>query len=349
MSSGNPKKITEAEIDEELKNTFPASDAPSWTLGLEPDQTLMKAMRIHAYGGYEQLLYENAPLPAVDDDKVLVRVSAASVNPMDCKLASGALRPMINNKAVVLPWIPGEDFSGVVEEAGPKVKNVKKEDAVYGSVPAGGAYAQWVIARSDHIARKPNKLNFIEAASVPLAAQTAWQALFTHGHLRSGQTVLVHGAAGGVGTFAVQLAHGEGARVVAVGSREHQDYLMNLGVHRAIAYENTAFEKAVKDVDLVIDLVGGQAQEKSFKVIKPGGCLISAVSVPSEQLAKPYKVKAMMMTVKPSSALLDQLTELLDSGRLKPQVTKTYPLSRASEAWKEILSRHATGKIVITV
>lgn len=349
ISQQNKIKMSEAEIDEELRDTFPASDPPSWTLGLDPDKSSMKVMIIHDYGGPEQLCYENAPIPQVQDGQILVRVCAASVNPIDCKLASGALRPVMDNKAVALPWIPGGDFSGIAEVIGEGVRDIKKGDVVYGDCPGGGAYAQFVVAQANAVALKPHKLNYIEAASVPLAAQTAWQALFDHGHLHSGQTVLIHGGSGGVGSFAIQLARWKNAKVLATGSGDHIEYLRKLGAHQVIDYKNTPFDCIVKDVDLVIDLVGGETQEHSFKIIKPWGCLVSTVNIPSQDLANKYKVNAVMMTMKPSTQQLDKLTELLDDRLIKVNINKIYPLSQAQDAWKNILSHHTSGKIVLEV
>jgi NADPH:quinone reductase-like Zn-dependent oxidoreductase len=345
----NEAKKTENEIDEQLRDSFPASDPSSWTMGHDTDQIFMKGVRIHAYGGPEQLRYENIPVPKIGDEEILVRIAAASVNPVDCKLASGALRPVMNNKAVVLPWIPGGDFSGRVEAAGKDVTDIKKGDIVYGDCPSGGAYAQFVVARANAVALKPKTLNFVGAASVPIAAQTAWQALFEHGQLRSGQTVLIHGGSGGVGSFAIQLARWKKARVLATGSADHMEYLQELGADEAIDYKTTAFETVVKGVDLVLDLVGGQTQERSFTVIRPGGRLVSTINLPSQQMAGKYQIDAMMMTMKPSTEHLNKLTVLLDGGLIKPHVTRTYPLSKAPVAWKDILSHHTAGKIVLEV
>ena len=165
-----------------------------------------------------------------DGSQVLVHVHAASVNPIDTKLAAGMKRPVMNNQAIPLPWIPGGDFSGIVEDVSQEnFECSKSEDAVYGDSPAGGSYATYVIAEAETIALKPQKLNDIESASVPLAAQTAWQALFEHGHLQSGQAVLIHGGSGGVGTFAIQLAHWKKAKVIATASTGHEEYLRSLG------------------------------------------------------------------------------------------------------------------------
>src|SRR5947207_2814147 len=212
----------------------------------------MKAIRIHAYGGPEQLRYEDAPTPKPRDGEVLVRVHATSVNPWDLKLASGMFRESIK---LEMPYIPGSDFSGVVESiGGGGITHVKKADAVYGDCPRGSC-AQFVVAPADTVALKPKRLNDIEAASVPVAAQTAYEGLFEQGKLERGQSVLIHAAAGGVGSFAVQLAHWKGATVYATASAENADFVRTLGADHFIDYKATPFESVAKNMDVVLDLL----------------------------------------------------------------------------------------------
>ncbi len=310
---------------------------------------IMRAMRIHAYGGPEQLRYEEMPVPLLKEGHVLVRCNAASVNPIDTKLASGMKRPVMNNESVDLPWIPGSDFSGIVEEVSEEIKDFKKGDAVYGDSPGGGSYAPYVLAQVGQIARKPKTLNDVGSASIPVAAQTAWQALFDHGHLQAGQTVLIHGGSGGVGTFAVQLAHWKKAKVLATGSEEHMDYLRSLGADLAIDYHKDSFESLVHNVDVVVDLVGGETQERSFKVLKPQGHLVSTINAPSLALSEKHNIQALMMTMQPSETILSRLAQLIDSGDIRTEVTKVYALPEAPKAWSEILSHHVHGKIVLEV
>jgi NADPH:quinone reductase-like Zn-dependent oxidoreductase len=307
---------------------------------------MMKAIRIHEYGGPEQLRYEDAPTPEAASGQVLIRVHAASVNPIDYKIAASAFRQFM---PLDLPWVPGGDFSGVVEAVGPGVTGVNPGDAVYGDSPGGGAYAQFVAAPAATIAPKPGKLSHVEAASVPIAAQTAWQALFDHGHLQRGQTVLIHAAAGGVGTFAVQLAHWKGAKVLATGSASNAAYLRSLGADQVIDYHTTPFETVAKEVDVVLDPVGGETQARSFGVLKAGGYLVSTVQPPSEEEARRRLVHAVLMRMQPSTQGLAQLAEPLDTGAIRTVVTKTYPLSQARDAWAEHLSGHARGKVVLEV
>jgi NADPH:quinone reductase-like Zn-dependent oxidoreductase len=306
----------------------------------------MKAIRIHEYGGPDQLRYEDAPEPRAGEGQVLVRVHAASVNPIDYKLASGAMRKFM---PLNFPWIPGGDFSGVVEAVGAGVTNVKKGDAVYGDTPGGGGYAALAVTAAGMIAPKPKNLGDIEAASVPLAAQTAWQGLFDHGRLERGQTVLIHAAAGGVGIFAVQLARWKGAKVLATASASNIDFLRSLGADEVIDYKATRFESVAKEVDLVLDLIGGETQRRSYSVLKPGGNLIATAQPPAEQDAAQHHVHAMMMQMQASTKNLSQLAELCTSGTIKPVISKKYPLSEARAAWAQILSGHTRGKIVLEV
>lgn len=298
--------------------------------------TTMKSIRVQAYGGPEQLRYEDVPAPQPAAGQVLIRVHAASVNPFDFKLASGAFAKFV---PMTLPYTPGADFSGVVEATG---------DAVYGNCPFG-AYAQFLAVSSQTIAPKPAKLSHVEAASVPVAAQTAWQGLFDHGQLQKGQTVLIHAAAGGVGTFAVQLAHWKGARVLATASAANTDYLKSLGADQVIDYKTTPFESTAKNVDLVFDLMGRQTQERSWGVLKPGGRLVATSQPPSQEQAAQHKVQATMMEMQATTRNLAELAKLLDAGTVKTVVSHVHPLDQAANAWREILAGHTRGKIVLEI
>jgi len=303
----------------------------------------MKAIRVQAYGGPEQLRYEDVPAPAAAAGTVLVRVRAASVNPFDLKLASGAFREMI---PIELPYTPGGDFAGIVAAVGSSAAAVAVGDEVYGNCPRG-AYAELVAAPAGSVARKPKRLNFVDAASVPVAAQTAWQGLFDHGHLQRGQSVLIHAAAGGVGSFAVQLAHWNGARVLATASASNAEYVRSLGADVVIDYKATPFETVAKDVDLVLDLLGGATQAKSFGVVRSGGYLVSTVQPPPAEEAKRRGVTATMMQMKATTENLTRLAELLDAGTIRAGVSKAFPLAQAADAWRESMSGHTRGKVVL--
>ncbi len=307
---------------------------------------MMKAVRVLKYGGPEQLRVENVPIPPAGPGEVLVRVRATSVNPFDYKLASGAYKEAM---PMPMPYSPGGDFAGVVEAVGEGVTNVRKGEAVFGNSPYG-AYAQFVVAPAGGVAGKPAALSDVEAASVPVAGQTAWQGLFDHGQLAAGQTVLIHAAAGGVGSFAVQLAHWKGARVLATASAANADYLRSLGADGAIDYRATRFETVARDVDVVLDLVGGETQSRSVAVLKGGGHLISTTSPPSDLVkaeAAKRGIQAQMMVMQASTANLQKLAELLEAGKIRTVVAKTYPLADASRAWSEAMAGHTRGKVVL--
>jgi NADPH:quinone reductase-like Zn-dependent oxidoreductase len=246
------------------------------------------------------------------------------------------------------PYIPGGEFAGEVEAVSKEVDHIKAGDAVYGNCPLG-SYAQLVAAPAFSVAHKPSSLTDQQAASIPLAAQTAFQGLFDHGHLEAGQTVLIHAAAGGVGTFAVQLAHWKGAKVIATASAANADYLKSLGADQVIDYKSTPFDTVVKDVDVVLDLLGGDTQTRSFAVLKQGGRLVATAQPPDQELAARHKVRALAMQMKPTIERLKQLAELLDAGKIRTEITKTFPLSQAKEAWEYSKSGHTRGKIVLEI
>src|SRR5580693_1384781 len=233
----------------------------------------MKAVRLLEYGG--QLVFNDVPVPAIARDEILVKVKCTAVNHLDLVEASGTARQVL---PIDMPWIPGHEFSGVVEQIGADVAAWAPADAVFGTTTGSGAYAEYVAVKAAAIARKPSNLSFEEAASVPVAAQTAWEGLFTHGHLEKGQTILIHGGAGAVGAYAVQLASHEGATVIATASGDDEAYLNSIGASRSIEYREAQFKKVLREkVDVVFDLIGGDAQKRSFQVLKEGGHLVAAV------------------------------------------------------------------------
>lgn len=304
----------------------------------------MRAIRLPDYGGPETLQLENVDKPPIKSNQVLVRVRSAAVNPVDYKIASGMRK---NVFPIQLPWIPGKDFAGVIEDVASDVKNFSKGQEVFGT--ASGAYAEYLSSSIDTIALKPKNLSFDEVASLPVAGLTAWQCLFEHGHLEAGQTVLIHGGAGGVGNFAVQLAHWKGARVITTGSENNLEYLRSLGADEVIDYQKTPFETVAKNVDLVVDLIGGDTQKRSFQVIKPGGYLISTLEQPSEEEAKKYQIHASSMRVNSTKEGLDALAKVVAEGKVKVYISKKFPLEKVKEAWEEIISGHSRGKIVLEI
>jgi NADPH:quinone reductase-like Zn-dependent oxidoreductase len=314
----------------------------------------MKAVRIHAYGGPEVLRYEDAPAPEPGEGDVLVRVHAAAVNPVDWKVRQGYLK---ENIPYALPMIPGWDVAGVVERLGPGAAGFAPGDEVYArpDIARDGCYAELVAIRATELARKPRSLDFVHAAAVPLAALTAWQALFeapppyTSVALQKGQTVLVHAGAGGVGSFAVQLARWRGARVIATASARNAALVKQLGADEVIDYTATRFEEAVRGVDAVFDTVGGEVQARSWKVLRPGGVQVSIVSPPSADEAKAHGARAAYVFVQPSAAQLGELSKLIDAGTVKPLVSEVLPLADARRAHELSQTGHARGKIVLRV
>jgi NADPH:quinone reductase-like Zn-dependent oxidoreductase len=293
---------------------------------------------------------DDVPRPEPGRGEVLVRVVAASVNPIDWKLREGLLREL------ALPFIPGGDFSGRVAALGAGVGDLPKGTEVYGCIPGSmGADAEYVVCPRSALARKPRSLDHVQAASVPIAAMTAWQALFDHGKLAANElleetpTVLILGASGGVGWFAVQLAKQAFAYVYGTASPSNVDRVLQLGADAAIDHHKYRFEDVATDVNLCIDLVGGELQRRAFQVVRRGGALVSTVQPPSEELARRNGVHATMFRMNPSAEQLREIAKRIDAGQLVVDVAKVLPLDRASEA-EELNRRHeVTGKIVLRV
>jgi NADPH:quinone reductase-like Zn-dependent oxidoreductase len=299
----------------------------------------MIAVRVHQYGGPEVLTLEEAAQPVPANGETLVRVSAAGVGPWDALLRTGQ-----SGIPQTLPLIPGSDIAGIVEATG---------EEVYGVTNASfaGGYAQYAAASLSSIARKPASLSFVEAASVPVIAVTAWQMLFDHAKVSAGQSVLVHGAAGNVGAYAVQLARWAGAHVIAVASANDAQYVRGLGAADVVDFHTQRFEDRVSDVDAVIDTVGGDTQTRSFGVLKPGGMLVSSVSQPSKELATQHNVRAAFFIVEVPKAQLERIAELIDDGTLKTDVGVVLPLADVRRAHEMLAGTvpHPRGKIVLDV
>src|ERR1700716_2353117 len=256
----------------------------------------MKAVRLFEYGG--QLVFDDVPTPTIAPDEILVKIKSTAVNHLDFVEGSGKLRQIL---PIDLPWIPGHEFSGIVEQIGSDVAACAPGDAVFGTTTGMGAYAEYLAVKAAAVARKPSNLSFEEAASVPVASQTAWQGLFTHGHLEKGQTILIHGGAGGVGAYAVQLASHAGAIVIATASGDDEAYLKSIGASPVIDYREAQFEKVLREkVDVVFDLIGGETQKRSFLVLKEGGYLVSAIQPVSQEETARHRVSGAMMRLAPS-------------------------------------------------
>jgi NADPH:quinone reductase-like Zn-dependent oxidoreductase len=308
----------------------------------------MKAVRIHSYGGPEVLQYEAAPRPKPGKGEVLIRVDAAGVNPIDWKVRAGYMKDFIPHS---FPLILGWDVSGVIEKVGPNVPRFKKGDEVY-SLPdhtRNGAYAEYIVVRESEVALKPNALHHVRAAAVPLATLTAWQALFDTAQLRPRQRVLIHGAAGGVGHFAVQLAKWKGAHVIGTASAKNHEMLYKLGADELIDYTTQRFEDVTRNIDVVLDTIGGDTQERSWQVLKKGGILVSFVQSPSENKAKEHGVRGIRLGARPNGQELVEIAKIVDAGKLAPVIDRILPLSEARRAHELSQSGHTRGKIVLRV
>src|SRR5260221_10480092 len=267
----------------------------------------MKAVRLLEYGG--SLAFDDVPTPTIARDEILVKIKSTAVNHLDLVEASGTARQVL---PIDLPWIPGHEFSGVVEQIGGDVAAFAPGDAVFGTTTGMGAYAEYVAVKAAAVARKPFNLSFEEAASVPVAAQTAWVGLFTHGHLEKGQTILIHGGAGAVGAYAVQLASHAGATVIATASGDDEAYLNSIGASQVIDYRKAQFEKVLREkVDMVFDIVGGDAQTRSFLVLKEGGHLVAATQPVSQAEAASHRVSGAMMRLAPFAVAVGRIARLL--------------------------------------
>ncbi|HEX8280835.1 MAG TPA: NADP-dependent oxidoreductase [Chthoniobacterales bacterium] len=312
------------------------------------DTDMMSAIVVRAFGGPEVLTYEAAPRPVPADDEILIRVIAAGVNPVDAKIRTGMFARMIGTK---LPMIPGMDVSGIVAKTGANVTKFKEGDPVYAclSLERQGAYAQYAVAKENEASPKPKGITHEAAASMPVAAASAWQALVEIAKLSSGQTVLIHGGSGGVGSFAIQIAKARGAKVIATASAGNQQFLKELGADQTIDYNATKFEDVVKNVDVVLDSVAGETLKRSYGVVKKGGIIVSLLEPPDKAELDARGIRGTAFLVSPNTGLLGELTELVEAKKLKAVVTKVFPLAEAAKAHEAIETGHTRGKIVLRV
>ena len=307
----------------------------------------MKAIRVHQFGGLDALVYEDVPRPTPGEGEVLVRVKAAGVGPWDALIRrgeSGLHQP--------LPLTLGSDLSGVVEDVGPNVSAFQPGDEVFGATNEmfTGAYAEYAVADAAMIAHKPKRLSDIEAASVPVVACTAWQMLFDHAKADNTKRVLVQGAAGSVGAYAVQMAKDVGAEVIATAFAKDVNYVRGLGADLVIDASMERFEDRAKNMDIILDTLGGEIQNRSFEVLRPGGVLVSVVSLPDQEKAAQHMVRGIFFYVNVTFQGLTVIADLLQSGRLTPCVGEVLPLAEAREAHEMLAGKpHERGKIVLTI
>jgi NADPH:quinone reductase-like Zn-dependent oxidoreductase len=300
----------------------------------------VKAARTHGRGGPEQLFFEDAPLPEVRPGDVLIRVRATGITPAELtwdetyQNADGTPR---------VPSIPGHEVSGVVDRMAPDVTHFRSGDEVYGlaDFPRDGAAAEFAAVRAANLASKPRSITHAQAATLPLSALTAWQALLEHAHLVGGQSVLIHGGAGGVGSLAVQLARWRSARVLATASVRDTAFVRSLGADDVIDYHATPFEEMLRDIDVVLDTIGGETRERSWRVLRKGGVLVTLVSPIPAGVAEQHGVCGVFFIVRGNRGQLEQISTLVDEGKLKPVIAEVLPLARAREAFEHGVTSHA--------
>src|SRR5438552_14145605 len=335
MHNGNIVTLSLATVSLLLSHSLRAEEKP-----------MMKAVVAHEYGAPEVLKLEQIPRPEPNEEEVLVRVIASGVNPADPLTLSGKYAREFGTH---LPLIPGYEIAGVVEKTGANVTKLKVGDAVYGYPTFGGGWADYVSVKEWEVARKPKSLNFVEAAVVPMGALTAWQALVDIAKLQPGQTILIHGGSGGVGSFAIQIAKALGARVIATASTANQDLLKRLGADVAVDYTKQKFEDIVKDVDVVMDTVGEDTLARSYGVVKKGGFIVSLVARPDRAELEKHGIRGAPMSVVPNSDDLAEMTKLIDAKKVKVIVSQIFPLSDAVKAQEQAATGHTRGKIVLKV
>src|SRR5437879_4633774 len=310
------------------------------------EKPLMEAVVAHEYGAPDVLKLERIQRPEPNDDEALVRVIASSVNPADPLTLSGKYAREFGTH---LPLIPGYDIAGVVEKTGANVTKLKVGEAVYGYPTFGGGWADYITVKEFEVAAKPKSLNFVESAAVPMGALTAWQALVDVAKLKPGQTVLIHGGSGGVGSFAIQIAKARGARVIATASTTNQDLLKQLGADVAVDYTKTKFEDIAKDVDAVLDPIGKETLARSYNVIKKGGIVMSLVARPDPAELEKHGIRGAGISVHPDAEDLAEIAQLIDAGKIKPIVTQVLPLNEAITAQQQAATHQTRGKVVLRI
>jgi NADPH:quinone reductase-like Zn-dependent oxidoreductase len=303
----------------------------------------MKAVRIHEFGGPDVLKYEDVPIPEPEPGEIRIQIIAAGVNPVDWKMREGWMK-------VPLPITMGLDVAGVVDAVGEQVSSFRPGDKVFAkSSPPQGGYAEYTVVDASQAALKPRSIGFIESAAIPVAGLTAWQSLFDIGGLKEGQSALIHGAAGGVGSFAVQFAKWKGAHVIGTASAGNAQFLRSIGADEVIDYKTQRFEDVVHDVDLVLDTIGGDTFERSWGVLKPGGVLVTTVADVPGGAAVAHGVRAKHIVSQADGRELAKIAAIIDEQHVKPMVTTVLPLAEARQAQEMSESRHARGKIVLRV
>jgi NADPH:quinone reductase-like Zn-dependent oxidoreductase len=307
----------------------------------------IRKVRIHRFGGPDVLQVDNVEPSLPDASQVLVSVKAASINPVDFKIRNGQYPAVKEDR---LPYTLGRDVSGIVDKCGAQATRFKIGDEVFGMVGiAGGGYAEKAVLDQQALARKPPLIDHAHSAAIPLAGQTAWQGLFRHGQLMSGQSVLIHGGSGGVGHFAIQFAKAKGARVLTTVSTANVEFARGLGADVVIDYKTQRFEDQARDLDMVFDLIGGETRDRSWKLLKRGGVLVTTLTEPSQETALQHGVRALRYTVEANGSELAEIANLVVAGKVKPHVEKTFRLEEAARALAEVEHGGSVGKIVLSL
>ena len=307
----------------------------------------VRKVRIHRFGGPEVVQVDNVEPSLPDALQVLVSVQAASINPVDFKIRNGQYPAVKEDR---LPYTLGRDVSGVIEKCGAQATQFSVGDAVLGIVGiGGGGYAEKAVLDQQAIARKPAAVDHVHAAAIPLAGLTAWKGLFRYGQLKGGQSVLIHGGSGGVGHFAIQFAKAKGARVLTTVSTANVAFARDLGADVVIDYKTQRFEDQARDLDMVFDLIGGETRERSWKLLKRGGVLVSTLAEPSQETALQFGVRALRYTVEANGSELDEITNLVVSGKVKPHVGTTFRLEQAVPAMAVVEHGGSAGKVVLSL
>jgi len=308
----------------------------------------MKAVRIHEYGNEDVLRIEEIPVPSINNDDVLIKIPATSVDPVDWKVREGYMKA---RNIHTLPYILGWDISGTVEQAGSEVTGLKKGDEVFGrsAFQRNGTYAEYIAVKADEVTTKPKNLTHKEAASIPLVGITAWESLVNKAGITKGQHVLIHAASGGVGSIAVQIAKAKGCYVIGTTSTANVDLVKKLGADEVIDYTTRDFSERLTGLDVVFDTLGGSVLDRSWKVLKKGGILVSIAGNPDPAEAEKYGVRTAYVFVGPSVTILNELRTLIETGKIKPVIDRVYTLDEIRLAHQYSQSGRAKGKIVIEI
>ena len=308
----------------------------------------MRAIQIHQYGGTDTLQLVQIDTPKINADDILIQVKSAAINPVDWKIREGYLQEFI---PYALPITLGWDVAGIVTEVGSAVSNFKVGDEVFSrpDISRDGSYADFIAVKANEAVLKSVKLDFAQAAALPLAGITAWQCLVDVAQLQAGQRVLIHAGAGGVGHLAIQIAKAKGAIVIATASGANQSLLTQLGADQAVDYTQGPLSEQIEAVDLVLDTMGGSVQDDSWALLKKGGMLVSVTQPPSEETAKKFGVTAAFVFIEPSSRILGELNALVEADKLTPLIEHRFSLEQIVEAHQQSESGRTRGKIIIDV